>query len=59
MPGKKRKFSAKQDRQAKHIADSEKKKGKSAKEAKRIGYATVNKNKKKAKRDSQGKRKHS
>ena len=55
MPGKKRKFSAKQDRQAKHIADSEKKKGMSAKEAKAIGYATVNKNKKKRSKD--GKRK--
>lgn len=58
MPkGKKRRFSAKQDRQASHIAASERKKGKSAKEAKAIGYATVNKNKKKAKRSKSGSRK--
>jgi hypothetical protein len=44
MPGKKR-FTPKQDRQAKHIADSEKKRGMSAKRAKSIGYATVNKRK--------------
>ena len=49
MPGKKHKFSAKQDRQAKHIAASEKKRGYSAKEAKSIAYATINKNKKKRK----------
>ena len=48
MPkGKKRRFSAKEDRQASHIADSEKKRGMSAKEAKSVGYATVNKHKKK------------
>lgn len=35
----------KQDRQASHIADTMKKQGKSAKEAKAIGYATVNKHK--------------
>ncbi|WP_337863816.1 hypothetical protein [Nitrososphaera sp.] len=40
-------FTAKEDRQAKHIADSERKRGKSAKTAKRIGYATVNKQKRK------------
>ncbi len=44
MPGKGR-FSAKQDRQAKHIKESEIKAGKSPKEAESIGYATVNKNK--------------
>lgn len=53
MPGKSR-FTAKQDRQAKHIADSERKRGVSAKRAKSIGYATVNKQKGKAKK---GKRK--
>ena len=48
MPkGKKHKFSLKQDRQAKHIAAGYKKKGVSVKKAKSIGYATVNKNKKK------------
>jgi hypothetical protein len=36
-------FTLKEDRQAKHIADSEKKRGVSAKRAKSIGYATVNK----------------
>jgi hypothetical protein len=45
MPGKGRRFTEKEDRQAQHIAASERKKGKSAKEAKRIGYATVNKKK--------------
>jgi len=45
MPGKSR-FSAKQDRQAAHIAASERAKGMSAKEAKSVGYATVNKQKK-------------
>lgn len=45
MPGKKHKFTVKQDRQAKHVASSMKKQGKSPKEAKAIGYATVNKQK--------------
>ena len=39
MPGKR--FSAKEDRQAAHIAASERARGKSAATAKRIGYATV------------------
>jgi hypothetical protein len=34
---------AKYERMAKHVAASERKKGKSAKTAKRIGYATANK----------------
>lgn len=47
MPkGKGHRFTLKQDRQAGHIADSERKAGKSAREAKSIGYATVNKRKK-------------
>jgi hypothetical protein len=47
MPrAKARRFTEKEERQAKHIASSEKKRGKSPKAAKRIGYATVNKNKK-------------
>jgi hypothetical protein len=45
MPGKKHKFTEKQDRQAEHIAKSERKAGVSAAEAKSIGYATVNKHK--------------
>lgn len=39
MPGKR--FSAKEDRQIGHIAASERARGKSAKEAKSIAYATV------------------
>ena len=47
MPGKKHRFTPKQDRQAEHIIKSEEERGKSPKVAKRIGYATVNKLKKK------------
>lgn len=46
-PKKKPRFTAKDDRQAGHIADSERKRGMSAKEAKSVGYATVNKQKSK------------
>jgi hypothetical protein len=49
MPGGKAKFTKKQDRQAKHVADSEKEKGMDPKKAKRVGYATVNKQKSKRK----------
>lgn len=49
MPGKGR-FSRKQDRQASHIADSEIARGMDPAEAKRVGYATVNKNKSRSKR---------
>ena len=52
MPGKGHRFTAKQDRQVKHVAASERAKGMSAKEAKSVGYATVNANKKKSKRGS-------
>jgi len=46
MPkGKGHQFSQKQDRQAQHVKQSEEKSGKSAKEAERIAYATVNKQK--------------
>lgn len=38
-------YTEKEDRQAEHIKDSEKKRGKSEKDAERIGYATVNKEK--------------
>jgi hypothetical protein len=48
--GKKKRFTAKQDRMASHVAKSMKKSGKSAKDAKSIGYATVNKNKAKKKK---------
>jgi hypothetical protein len=41
MPGAGHRFSAKEDRQAKHVAASERARGKSAKRAKSIGYATV------------------
>ena len=53
----KKRFSKKQDRQAKHVADSEKKRGMDSKTAERVGYATVNKQKsakKKSKRDARG-----
>lgn len=44
MPrGDKSSYSSKQKRQAKHIEDSVKKSGKSSKSAKRIAWATVNK----------------
>lgn len=42
MPGRKRRFSAKEDRMAEHIAESEG----GGEEGKRIGYATVQKRKK-------------
>ena len=44
MPrGSKKSYTSKQRRQAKHIEDSAKKRGKSSKTAARIAYATVNK----------------
>ncbi|HEV2225065.1 MAG TPA: hypothetical protein VGR84_18885 [Candidatus Acidoferrales bacterium] len=39
----KKRFSAKEDRQASHIAASERARGMSAREARSVGYATVNK----------------
>jgi len=45
MPGKGSKFTPKEDRQAKHVMESEEKEGKSAEKAEEIGYATVNKQK--------------
>jgi hypothetical protein len=51
MPkSKKRRFTKKQDRMAGHVADSLRKKGFSAKKARSIGFATVNKLKAKRKR---------
>ena len=44
MPGRHR-LSEKEDREAKHIMESEMKLGKSEEDAKRIAYATVNKQK--------------
>lgn len=49
MPGKGHRFTKKQDRQAAHVAASERARGMSAKEAKSVGYATVNKLKRKKK----------
>ena len=43
MPGGR--YTQKEDRQADHIKDSEKKSGRSEKDAERIAYATVNKQK--------------
>jgi hypothetical protein len=45
MPGKGR-FTEKEDREAEHIKESEEKRGMSKERAERIGYATVNKQKK-------------
>lgn len=42
MPGPGSRFTERQDRQASHIAASERARGMSAKEARSIGYATVN-----------------
>jgi hypothetical protein len=44
-------FTKKEDRQADHIKDSEKKQGKSEKDGERIAYATVNKQKQEKKND--------
>jgi hypothetical protein len=41
--GSKKSYTSKQKRQARHIEDSAKKRGKSSKTAARIAYATVNK----------------
>jgi len=49
MPGKNSRYTKKEDRQAQHIKESEEKSGKSSEDAERIGYATVNKEKKKKK----------
>lgn len=40
-----KRFTKKEDRQAAHIADSERRRGVSAKAARNIGYATLNKRK--------------
>jgi hypothetical protein len=51
MPDKKSRYSDKEDRQAEHIKESEKERGKADEEAERIGYATVNKQKNKKKKN--------
>lgn len=43
MPGRGHRFTTKQDRQAKHIAASERRRGVGGRKARSIGYATVNK----------------
>jgi len=45
MPGTRRRFTEKEDREAEHIRESEMERGKTEEEAKRIAYATVNKQK--------------
>lgn len=50
MPGKGSRFTPKQDRQAKHIEESEEKRGMDKESAERTGYATVNKQKGKGKK---------
>ena len=58
MPqGDKSKYTDKQKRQAEHIEKSEKKEGKSKKDAERIAYATVNKQDGGGKKGGSGKKK--
>jgi hypothetical protein len=58
MPqGDKDKYTDKQKRQAAHIEKSEKKEGKSEKEAERIAWATVNKQDGGGKKGGSGKKK--
>ena len=51
--GKEHRFTDKEHRQEKHIEESEKKSGKSTEDAERIGWATVNKQKKASALDSE------
>ena len=51
MPGTGGRFTQKEDREAEHIKESEEKAGRSEKDAERIGYATVNKQKSQKKKD--------
>jgi hypothetical protein len=58
MPrGSKSSYTTKQRRQAKHIEDSEKKTGRSSATAKRIAYATVNKQDGGGKKSGSGRKK--
>lgn len=45
MPGQKKRFTNKEDRQAEYIKESEENRGHSEKDSERIAYATVNKQK--------------
>jgi hypothetical protein len=45
MSDRNSRYSNKEDRMAEHVKESEEKRGKSEKEAERIGYATLNKHK--------------
>lgn len=58
MPGKKSRFTKKQDKQADHIIEGYQKKGMSKKQASSIAYATLNKQKfsKKKKSSKKGKK---
>lgn len=56
MPGRGSRFSEKEDRQAQHIAASERARGVSAARAKSIGYAKVNKDKSAKPKAKRGKR---
>ena len=56
MPGRGSRFTAKQDRQAGHVAASERARGVPAKEARSIGYAVVQKQKSKKAKSSRRKR---
>ena len=60
MPrGDKSSYSDKQKRQASHIESSEKKEGKSSKDAERIAWATVNKQDHGGKKSGSGRSHHS
>jgi len=54
--GSKAKYSSKQKREARHIEDSAKKRGYSAKRAAQIGWATVNKQDHGGKKSGSGKK---
>jgi hypothetical protein len=55
MPGRGGRFTEEEDRQAEHIKESEKQRGRSEEDAERIGYATVNKQKQEKKHDKKKK----
>jgi hypothetical protein len=59
MRGSKKSYTSKQRRQAGHIEESAKKSGRSAKTAKRIAYATVNKQDGGGKKSGSGRKKRS
>jgi len=46
--GKGHRFTAKEHREAEHVIESEEKRGMSPERAERVGWATVNKNRKKS-----------